>query len=348
MVYSAGMDIGGVNFKTSCVEFNDWSDFKQSSSSHKISLPFFFVPELRRFLSDEGKDADVLGVTGTAELTPVLFPRLSDGVVSVAEKIGGYFKGEIFWMGLSGELIENNDAIANPYEVTAANWVASALVVGRLVERDCILVDVGSTTTDVIPILSGKPETIGKYDYERLASSELVYTGALYSNARLVDEILVDGRKTRTANESFSSIADAHCILGNISEREYVEYFSELYAYRDPDLAYTRLAHLVCADDVLLERETIEDIARQLYDIQLEEISSAIKKVYGGKKKAYGKKPPIVVSGFGANFLAAKAAADSGFEDIRYLEDELSKDASLSTASYAMALLAAGEITSKG
>ncbi|MFH1787948.1 MAG: hydantoinase/oxoprolinase family protein [Candidatus Altiarchaeota archaeon] len=343
MVYSAGLDIGGVNFKGCCVEFNGWNDFTQTCSTHKVSMPSFFVTEFRRFLCEEGRGIDVLGVTSTAELTPVLFPRLSDGITSFAGKISEHFSGRVFWMGLSGELIENNDVIAKPYDVAAANWVASALLVGRLVEGDCILVDVGSTTTDVIPIVSGRPDASGRHDYERLASSELIYTGALYSNARLVDEVLVDGRRTRTANESFSSVADVHRILGNISDKEYVEYFGELYGYRDPDLAYTRLAHLVCADDTLLERDIIEDIARQIYDVQLNEISSALKTVYERKKGEYGKKPPVVVSGFGARFLAAKAAECAGFGDVVYLEDELGVDASVSTASYAMALFAAQE-----
>ncbi len=39
---------------------------------------------------------------------------------------------------------------------------------------DCVFVDVGSTTSDIIPIISGEHRA-GLTDFERLLRSELVY-----------------------------------------------------------------------------------------------------------------------------------------------------------------------------
>jgi len=60
----------------------------------------------------------------------------------------------------------------------AANWLALATYAGRLAPRGpAVLLDVGSTTTDVIPLQDGTPVPRGRTDPERLESKELVYTG---------------------------------------------------------------------------------------------------------------------------------------------------------------------------
>ncbi len=43
--------------------------------------------------------------------------------------------------------------------------------------RSALLVDIGSTTADLIPIVGGLPATTGYSDAERLETGELVYTG---------------------------------------------------------------------------------------------------------------------------------------------------------------------------
>ncbi len=70
-----------------------------------------------------------------------------------------------------------------PLTVAASNWVATALVVADEVP-DAILIDMGSTTTDIIPIVGGVVRAIGLTDPDRLASGELVYTGALRTPSR--------------------------------------------------------------------------------------------------------------------------------------------------------------------
>ena len=58
--------------------------------------------------------------------------------------------------------------------------MASSLLLGKDY-RDSIFVDIGSTTTDIIPIKNGKP-LAGKTDFKRLKNGELVYSGALRTN----------------------------------------------------------------------------------------------------------------------------------------------------------------------
>ena len=47
---------------------------------------------------------------------------------------------------------------------------------------DALLIDVGSTTADVVPIVAGRVAATGRNDLERLQAGELVYTGVLRTN----------------------------------------------------------------------------------------------------------------------------------------------------------------------
>src|SRR5947209_4384058 len=60
--------------------------------------------------------------------------------------------------------------------IASANWRASAEAAALHV-RDAILLDIGSTTTDLIPIVAGAVAAVGADDAGRLAAGELVYTG---------------------------------------------------------------------------------------------------------------------------------------------------------------------------
>ena len=70
------------------------------------------------------------------------------------------------------------EARARPLEVAAANWAASALAVAAR-HPDALVLDVGSTTADVIPVAAGRVAAAGRTDLDRLMAGELVYTGAL-------------------------------------------------------------------------------------------------------------------------------------------------------------------------
>ena len=73
----------------------------------------------------------------------------------------------------------------NPLALAAANWIATAPLAAHIYP-DCVLIDIGSTTTDIIPIKNGKECARGRTDLERLGTGELVYTGALRTNVATI------------------------------------------------------------------------------------------------------------------------------------------------------------------
>ena len=117
-------------------------------------------------------------VTMTAELSRS-FRTKREGVGFVLDAVAAAFpEVDAMIYGVDGRFLSPAEARGQPLAVAAANWAATARFVGREA-RDCLLVDIGTTTTDIIPIESGEPATQGRTDPERLLSGELVYTGAL-------------------------------------------------------------------------------------------------------------------------------------------------------------------------
>ena len=114
----------------------------------------------------------------TAELADC-FATKREGVAFVLDAFGTAFPGVSPWVyGVNGQFLSVMEARQRPVAVAAANWRASADLVARTFS-DALLIDVGSTTTDIIPILAGRVAVRGRTDPARLRSGELVYTGAV-------------------------------------------------------------------------------------------------------------------------------------------------------------------------
>src|SRR5262249_61046309 len=79
-----------------------------------------------------------------------------------------------------GRLVGIGAARSRPLRAAAANWLALATFAGRLAPRGpALLIDVGSTTTDIVPLLDGRPVPRGRTDMARLRCDELAYTGVV-------------------------------------------------------------------------------------------------------------------------------------------------------------------------
>ena len=112
-------------------------------------------------------------------------------------------------------------AAREPLSVAAANWHALAQFACRyLAGEGGLLVDVGSTTTDMVPLLRGGPAPHGLTDPERLLSGELVYTGVVRSPiCGLATALPWRGQLCPTAQEVFATTCDAYVTLGLLGRR---------------------------------------------------------------------------------------------------------------------------------
>jgi probable H4MPT-linked C1 transfer pathway protein len=297
------VDIGGANTKAAWL---------QGASLRTVSRPFEIWRDREALaavlgaLADEVGDADAVAITMTAELSDA-FRTKREGVAFVlaaAEEALG--DRALSVLTTAGELVSMGEARARPWDVAAANWVATALAVAEAYP-DALLIDVGSTTADVVPIAAGRVAASAHNDLERLLAGELVYTGVLRTNlAAIAPRVPVRGGWCPVASEYFAISADVHLVLGHLQE--------EAYDCPTPDgrpaaagYARERIARLVCSDVDQLGAEEIDAIAAFIHGEQLRQIEDAARRV----QCQLPPEAPVVAVGAGA-FLGRAVAARVG------------------------------------
>ncbi len=349
MVYVAGFDIGGANTKASLIRVEE-GVLKEIRTVKKY-LPLWKVgkDKLLDTLHEIGTEImrgvklEAVGVTITAELSDVYWCK-REGINHVLDCVEKTFKNvPIYVLNCESELVTVEEARKEYLKVAAANWAATAWMVSRIMEN-CIVVDVGSTTTSIIPILEGKCVALGKNDLEKLMCGELVYTGSLRTNvAAIVDKIPIRGNYARVSSELFALSGDVHLILGNIREEYYTTETADGRGKTRLE-AMARLARVVCADIEMLTEKEIEDIARYVYDKQVDQIAEGLRQVYSRLKTKTCEEIPVVTVGLGGEFLAKKAAEKVGFKKIVSLEEFLGTDASIIAPAVGVALMVADKL----
>ncbi len=203
----------------------------------------------------------------------------------------------------AGRLVSLAEIRGRPLDAAATNWVASALLAAERVP-DCVLVDVGSTTTDIIPLRGGRLAAQGRTDADRLLAGELVYTGVLRTNPNtFAPSVPLRGGWCRVAAEWFTQSADVYVALGRLSQKDYTCPTPDGRG-TSPAEARARLARLVCEDaEVQTEAETLA-VARYLASRQAAQIADGLAQVLA----AQGGTPlPLLAAGLGA-FLVPDVA----------------------------------------
>jgi probable H4MPT-linked C1 transfer pathway protein len=150
---------------------------------------------------------------------------------------------------VDGRFVTVEDAKGSPTLAAASNWHALATYAARYV-RTCagLLIDVGSTTTDVIPIRNGKVVARGHTDTERLLSRELLYLGVGRTPVCAVTHALPLGDELcPVASEVFATTGDAYVLLGYLAEDPVATWTADGRPLTN-DFAKRRLARQICAD----------------------------------------------------------------------------------------------------
>jgi (4-(4-[2-(gamma-L-glutamylamino)ethyl]phenoxymethyl)furan-2-yl)methanamine synthase len=300
-----GLDVGGANTKAA---WRDGHERRTRSRPFEVWRdPDALRTVLREVVADVAREPpETVALTMTAELSDA-FGTKREGVrfmLDVVEAALG--DRRLLALTTAGELVTFPEARTRPLDVASANWVASALAVAAL-HPDALMIDVGSTTADVIPIAGGRVVAVGRTDLDRLLAGELVYTGALRTSLSAIASLVpVRGRWCPVASELFALSADAHLILGHLTPAAYTCATADGRP-ASVDYARARVARLVCADAEQLAAEEIDAIAAFLHAEQVGQIEAAALRVGERLEGA----PPVVPLGAGA-FLARQVATRLG------------------------------------
>jgi probable H4MPT-linked C1 transfer pathway protein len=314
-----GIDIGGANTKAAS------SDGRFTYSAY---LPLWKGCDIAGTLEDillKAGTVDAVGVTITGELADC-FASKKEGIGHIAAEVRAVFPDAVFY-GSDGNFYAGAESHGL---LSAANWSASARYIGGI-HKNILFIDIGSTTTDIIPVVDGRPAA-GLTDFERLSRGELIYAGALRTNiAALLHAVRLRDKSVRTSSELFAITADVNLVLGRIREEDYTCEAPD-GAAKTKRAAALRLARVVCCDLEELAPNEVVEIAGQAYRRQLDDVKECIDEVSGrhGVKKA-------AVCGIG-DFIARDALAASGMPFIM-ISEGYGKDVSRVFPAYATAKL---------
>jgi len=327
-----GVDIGGANIKFSTAD----------GFAHSIAFPIWqekseLSKHLRQVLAMTPV-FDRVAVTMTAELADC-FGTKAEGVRYILAGVKEVFSDYPCRVYTNeGTLLELDQASIRPENVAAANWHATANFALRwFTEESGLLVDVGSTTIDVIPINSGKIATGSKSDLDRLIRGELIYMGVERTPiCGLVNEIQFRGQLCPVANEWFATTLDVLLVLGLIDEAPE----NHGTADRCPatrEFAKTRLARMLCCDGDSVTWTEINEMARQVNSVMVKKAAAAIAKVVSKHQLDVER---TVICGHG-DFLAEAALDSAGVSTHReYLTDLVGANASRCAPAFGLATVA--------
>ncbi|MEM4243881.1 MAG: hydantoinase/oxoprolinase family protein [Candidatus Bathyarchaeia archaeon] len=343
-----GLDIGGANTKAAFLRTKDGEVAELKTASEyfpvwkdKNKLTSVLLA-LKKRLSGAAQ-LDGVGVTMTAELSDA-YQTKREGVNHLLTCTSEAFADvPIFVLDVDATLRPIDSAKMEPLRVAAANWAATGWMVSQLI-KTCVIVDIGSTSTSIIPIVEGRVAAAGKTDLEKLKCGELVYTGTLRTNvASIVRSVPIRNGRARVSSELFAQSGDVHLILGNITAKEYT---SETADGRGKTLreSMARLARVVCADIEMLTEQELLEMARYIYSKQVEQVAEGLSKVYSRVKALANGEVPVVVTGIGKNFLARAAAEKIGADKIIDLGELLSGDATVASPAVGVALMMASKL----
>ncbi len=322
-----GWDIGGAHLKVAAVD-------RQGKVVQVVQLPcplWLGLQHLDRAIATALTDMPSAGlhaVTMTGELTD-FFRNRAHGVKTIIARFAKQVPLDrtFVYAGPAGFLTPQN-ATRKTGAVASANWAASAQLVASRVP-DALFIDIGSTTTDLVPIRGGVLRVRGFSDADRLACEELVYTGVVRTPIMaLADRIPFDGQWIPAMAEHFATTADVYRLTGELPEGADQLPAADNGGKTVRDSA-RRLARMIGRDLESAPLAQWKQCARHLADLQVWQIRQACERVLS--RTVAVDRSPVVGAGTG-RFVVRKLAAQLGR---RYRDFDSLIDVAPDTASWA-------------
>lgn len=307
MSITAGLDVGGAHLKVALVA--------EGRATHVRQIPcplWQGLDKLEAALSEARPfvaDAACIAATMTGELSD-LFPDRETGALTLISRLQAAFGGRLkFWMGPRG--FGDADAARRHHgDVGSTNFLATATLVGRET-GDGLLIDFGSTTADIVPVLKGAPRPRGLSDAERQVTGELVYTGFTRTAVMGVSSAApFRGQWVSLAREYLATMADVRRVLGaDLTEVD--QHATADGKGKSLDESVTRLARMLGRDARDGSADDWRIAAAHIREAQLRSIHDGA---------------ALVLSAAGLDAAAPVVAAGVGAEEVSELARRLGRD----------------------
>jgi hypothetical protein len=328
-----GLDVGGAHLKAA-----DGRGWTRIAPFALWKNPAGLAAALAALL-ETAPPAQRIAVTMTGELCDC-FRTKAEGVRHILASVAsaaGERTASVYLV--DGRLVSLEEAREFPRLAAASNWHALARFACRFLDRRTgVLIDIGSTTTDVIPLVDGQPRPQGWNDTERLAAGALVYTGVGRTPlCAITDWLPWRGQPCPVAAELFATAADAYVLLDCIAEQPDAICTADGRPLTKRD-AHSRLARMICADASDFDEQNARQAAEFVRDAQLAAIGRALRQVI----ERFALPPQCLVLSGSGEFLARRLAETAAPRcDVVSLSERLGAAVCVSATAHALAVLAA-------
>lgn len=300
----SGWDIGGAHLKAALTNSQG-----QIVACAQLPCPLWqgleeLIQALNSMRAQLGHGGDLAAITMTGELAD-LFSDRDEGVLHILKCASQHFENTPVYVfaGVQG-FIPLTQAPAYTGAIASANYLAASQLAARYWQEGLFL-DIGSTTSDLIPCKEGMPYLQGKNDRERLTYGELVYSGVIRTPLMaLAQQAPLEGNWVRLAAECFATTADVYRLLGHLPAEADLDPSADHRGKHREDCA-RRLARMVGTDSQQGSSQTWQQLASYFADQQCQQLIRACFQVLS--RVSLSPEAPIIGAGIG-RFLAIECA----------------------------------------
>ncbi len=276
-----GLDIGGASLKVAT------SDGEARQHPFALWQQLDALPDQLRDITAAFQPVDLCAVTMTGELADC-FLNKRDGVQHIVNAVTAVFGENIpHFFQVGGEFVAAGSAVASWQRTAASNWFALTTFAASEFQIPAgILVDIGSTTTDMIPIVDRSVASSAITDLDRLKRSELLYCGvsrtsvdSVLSDVDLIDPGSQERHRIRIAAERFATMADVFVILGDRVESPMDSNSTADNRPLTREFSLSRLARCLCSDLNEVTEMQLVDIAQQVREYFFDRVRCHLNRV---------------------------------------------------------------------
>ena len=326
------LDIGGASIKVA-----DGLGFAARQAFALWEKPQQLDEALRTTIAGS-PPSDHLAATMTGELADCFATR-TEGVLFILDALHRAADGRHTRVYLTdGRLVSPEVARRSPLSAAASNWMALASFVARFTpDGGALLMDIGSTTCDLVPIRDGRPIPSQTSDTERMICGELVYTGVQRSPlCSVIARLPYRDRQAPVAQEFFATMWDVYILLGDLPE-EPRAFETANHRPATRNAARDRMARSICSDSDSFDAQDALVAARAAAKAQTKLIAEAAARVI---ERMDHPLDTVVISGIGE--FAARTVIEQSLPPAQVvsLADQLDAELSLCAPAHALAILA--------
>lgn len=320
-----------------------FSDNRSFDFRHGLPL------QIHLWLAAQDQDSESLAAVVVCSSHSYSYPLFHDSIDELAAILLKTFEQTPVYLVTADGCLTPAEAIAalpsaHKYRFVLTNFVGSATLASRQIQRG-LSIDIGTTTTDIIPIVDGQIDPAGLADPDaylrfRYQHQRINWYGlTIIPLHMLCDRVEISTGSFQVVPRNYRSDL-IFALLDRIDSALMKEHaYDNLFP--DPAQARQKLCHFVGLDSHWLTEQEICEIRDFLYERILEKVAAAIRSV---ACEVFGQLDPelqIAVYALGEQVLATPALLKAGFKPHQFHYLKLKREAKLWSASsaFAMALL---------